>query len=125
MQNYRNCFRPYRRRHGRMIFGVCGGLADHLELPAWAVRIGFILLASFNQAFILLYLALGLFMRATPREPFQSFADEEVYNSYQTSRGDTLDRVERTFDKIDKRLQNVESVVTRPGYEHEDEFRNL
>ena len=125
MHEYRNRFRPYRRRHGRMIFGVCGGLADHLDLSAWAVRIGFILLAAFNQAFILLYLALALFMKSTPSEPFHSFQDEEVYNSYQTSRGDTLDRVERTFRNIDKRLQNVESVVTRPGYEHEDEFRNL
>ena len=125
MQHYRNRFRPYRRRHGRMIFGVCGGLADHLDLPAWAVRVGFILLACFNQSFILLYLALALLMRSTPSEPFHSFQDEELYNSYQTSSGDTLDRVERTFRNIDKRLQNVESVVTRPGYEHEDEFRNL
>jgi phage shock protein C len=108
-----------------MIFGVCGGLADHLDLPAWAVRIGFILLAGFNQAFILLYLGLAIFMKSAPREPFRSFEDEEVYNSYQTSRGDTLDRVERTFRNIEKRLQNVESVVTRPGYEHEDEFRKL
>ena len=100
-------------------------LADHLELPAWALRIGFILLASFNQAFILLYLALGLFMQTAPREPFHSFDDEEVYNSYQTSRGDTLDRVERSFKNLDKRMQNIETIVTRPGYEHEDEFRRL
>jgi len=125
MREYRNSFRPYRRRRGRLIFGVCGGLADHLDLPAWAVRVGFILLAGFNQAFILLYLALALFMKSAPSEPFHNFQDEEVYNSYQTSRGDTLDRVERTFRNIEKRLQNVESVVTRPGYEHEDEFRNL
>jgi phage shock protein C len=108
-----------------MIFGVCGGLADHLELPAWAVRVGFLILASINQAFILLYLALAIFMRPAPREPFRSFAEEEVTHSYQTSRGDTLDRVERTFRNLDKRLQNVETIVTRPGFEHEDEFRRL
>ena len=125
MHAYRQRFRPYRRRRGRMIFGVCGGIADHLELPAWALRIGFILLASFNQAFILLYLALGLFMKAAPRKAFRSFEDEEVYNSYQTSRGDTLDRVERSFNNLDKRMQNIETIVTRPGYGHEDEFRSL
>lgn len=125
MHAYRQCFRPYRRRQGRMIFGVCGGIADHLELPAWALRIGFILLASFNQAFILLYLALGLFMKAAPRKAFRSFEDEEVYNSYQTSRGNTLDRVERSFENLDKRMQNIETIVTRPGFEHEDEFRSL
>lgn len=125
MRTYRQCFRPYRRRRGRMIFGVCGGIADHLELPAWALRVGFILLASFNQAFILLYLVMGLIMKAAPRKPFRNFEDEEVYNSYQTSRGDTLDRVERSFKNLDKRMQNIETIVTRPGYEHEDEFRSL
>jgi len=108
-----------------MIFGVCGGIADHLELPAWALRVGFILLASFNQAFILLYLVMGLIMKAAPRKPFRNFEDEEVYNSYQTSHGDTLDRVERSFKNLDKRMQNIETIVTRPGYEHEDEFRSL
>lgn len=125
MHAYRHRFRPYRRRHGRMIFGVCGGLADHLELPAWAVRVGFIILACANQAFILLYLALAIFMRPAPRDPYRSFAEEEVAHSYSTSRGDTLDRVERTFRNLDKRLQNVETIVTRPGFEHEDEFRRL
>ena len=123
--SYRQRFRPYRRRRGRMIFGVCGGLADHLDLPSWVLRVGFILLAAANQAFILLYVALAIFMRPAPREPFRSFDDEEVVNSYRTSRGDTLDRVERTFRNLDKRLQNIETVVTRPGYEHEDEFRRL
>jgi len=108
-----------------MIFGVCGGLADHLDLPAWTLRVGFILLAAANQAFILLYVALAVFMRPEPREPFHSFADEEVANSYATSRGDTLDRVERTFKRLDRRLQSLESTVTRPGFEHEDEFRRL
>ena len=125
MHTYKQHFRPYRRRKGRMIFGVCGGLGDHLELPAWTLRVGFILLTCFNQAFILLYLVLGILMKPVPREPFHSFEDEEVYNSYHTSRGDTLDRVERSFKNLDKRMQNIETIVTRPGHEHEDEFRRL
>ena len=77
------------------------------------------------QTLGILLITLAIFMRPAPRDPFRSFEEEEVAHSYQTSRGDTLDRVERTFRNLDKRLQNVESIVTRPGYEHEDEFRRL
>jgi phage shock protein C len=37
--------RLYRNRYGAMIGGVCSGLADYLGLPAWLVRLYFVLLA--------------------------------------------------------------------------------
>ncbi len=122
---YRRKLGVYRRRHGRWILGVCGGLADAFELPAWAVRLLFIILVCANSAFILLYLLLAFLMKPEPRQPFRDFEEEEVYHSYQTSRGDTLDRIQRSFDRLNKRLQNLETIVTRPNFEREDEFRKL
>ena len=108
----------YRRREKRMVLGVCGGLADAFELPAWIVRVLFL-------AFILLYLLLAFLMKPAPRAPFQSFDEEEVFHSYATSRAETLDKIDRLFKRLNKRVQNLETIVTRPHFEREDEFRKL
>ena len=44
-----------RRADHRVLAGVAGGLADYLSVPAWLVRLGFVILA-FTGAGILLYL---------------------------------------------------------------------
>lgn len=128
MDRYRQKFRIYRRRKGNVIFGVCGGLADHFELPAWAVRALFILFAivTGGLAFpVAVYLLLALWMKQEPREAFHDFNEEEVYNSYLTSRPETLDKLDRAFKRLDKRLQRLETIVTNPSFEHDEEFRRL
>lgn len=47
--------RLYRRRDGRLIAGVAGGIAAHLGLPALAVRALFVMLLPFNGLGVLLY----------------------------------------------------------------------
>ena len=123
--SYRQKLGFYRRRHGRMVLGVCGGLADAFELPTWAVRVLFVILVLANSAFILLYVLLAFLMKPEPRQPFQDFGEEEVFHSYHTSRADTLAKIERSFERLNQRLQNLETVVTRPNFERDDEFRNL
>ncbi|NTW22431.1 PspC domain-containing protein [Candidatus Falkowbacteria bacterium] len=54
--------RPKRSRADRIIFGVCGGLANHYELDATLIRILFILLALTNGVGIVLYLILAIMM---------------------------------------------------------------
>ena len=124
-KSYRQKLGLYRRRHGRMALGVCGGLADTFDLPAWCVRVLFVVLVSANTAFILLYLLLAFLMKPEPRQPFQDFGEEEVFHSYHTSRADTLAKIERSFERLNRRLQNLETVVTRPNFERDDEFRKL
>lgn len=122
---YRQKFRLYRRRHGRLLFGVCGGIADSFELPVWAVRVTFIILALVNSLFIALYVLLAFLMKPAPTAPYRDFAEEEFFNSYETSRPETLAKMERSFRSLDKRLQNLETVVTSPGFKYEKEFRDL
>ncbi|UCE02231.1 MAG: PspC domain-containing protein [Candidatus Latescibacterota bacterium] len=128
MSCYRRKFRAYRRRRGSVIFGVCGGLADHFDLPAWSIRALFILfvVATGGLAFpVALYLLLALWMKPEPREPFHNFNEEEVYNSYVTSRPETVEKLERSFSRLDKRLQRLESIVTNPSFECDEELRRL
>ncbi|MDK2983425.1 MAG: phage shock protein [Thermococcaceae archaeon] len=59
----------YRSRKNRIVFGVCGGLAEYFDVDPTIVRIIFIilLLASFGTA-VLLYLLLALVMPLEPEE---------------------------------------------------------
>jgi phage shock protein C len=52
----------YRSRTDKMIGGVCGGLAEVLDLDPTAVRMVFVLLALLGGHGILLYLILWIIM---------------------------------------------------------------
>ncbi len=56
-----------RRREGRHLAGVAGGLADHLRLPALWVRIAFAVLAGFGGFGILLYAGYWMFVPQAPK----------------------------------------------------------
>ncbi len=60
--------RLYRSRD-RQLFGVCAGIADHLEVSPQTVRIGAVLLTMFTSAPMLLaYFGLAVFLPVQPRE---------------------------------------------------------
>ena len=48
--------RLYRKSEGRIVAGVCTGLADYLGIDVTLVRLGFAALTIFGGAGILLYL---------------------------------------------------------------------
>ena len=54
--------RLHRSRQHRIIFGVCGGLADYFDVDATLVRLLFVLLAFVSGAGILIYLVLLIVM---------------------------------------------------------------
>lgn len=57
--------RLYRSRNDKMLFGVCGGLADYLNVDPTIVRLIMLFVWSTGAGFIA-YLAAGLIM---PEEP--------------------------------------------------------
>jgi phage shock protein PspC (stress-responsive transcriptional regulator) len=52
----------YRSRRNRMLFGVCGGLAEHFNVDPALVRLIAVLLALTNGVGIVVYLILALVM---------------------------------------------------------------
>ena len=58
--------RMQRRRTGRVLAGVAGGLADHLEVPVLWVRLAFAVLGALGGAGVVAYAMLWLF---APQEP--------------------------------------------------------
>jgi phage shock protein C len=116
----------YRSRNDRVLAGVCGGIAEHFDFAPWGVRaIAILLTPFFNVIVPIAYVVLACTMKEEPFREYRNEDEREFWDAYRHSRGEALRRVERMFDKLDKRLQRMESVVTSPGFEVEDEFKRL
>ena len=112
--------RLYRSRDG-MIFGVCKGLADYLNLQVAWVRIIAVVILLFTGIWpiAVLYLVAALVMKFEPVLPLETEEAEEFYNSYTSSRSLALHRLKRTFDSLDRRIQHIETAVTAREYDWE------
>ena len=108
----------YRSRRG-MIMGVCRGIADHLNLRVFWVRVvallGFLFTGFWPVG--ILYIIAGLILRPEPVVPLENEQDQEFYQSYTDSRDSAIQRLKRKFDNIDRRIQRMEDTVTRREFE--------
>jgi len=102
-----------------MIFGVCQGIADYLNLKVLWVRIiaVTILICTGIWPIVVIYLVAALLMKPEPILPLETEEAQEFYNSYTSSRSLALHRLKRTFDNLDRRIQRVESTVTAREYD--------
>jgi len=72
----------YRSSTDRIISGVCGGLAEHLEIDPTLVRVIFIVLALMSGVGVIIYLALALLVPSrgqegkSPKETIKEGAEE-------------------------------------------------
>lgn len=115
---------PYRSRKG-MFFGVCRGLADYFDFSVFWIRVLTILTFIFTGFTVgVVYIVAALVMKLEPVLPFESDGDHEFYNSYTTSRPMALRRLQSTFQRLDKRIQRMESIVTARDYDWDQRLRN-
>jgi phage shock protein PspC (stress-responsive transcriptional regulator) len=72
--------RLIRSRDNRMLFGVCAGLADYLNVDPVIVRLLAVLLTLWNGVGLLIYLVLALVMpqEADVAPKANAFNDEEI-----------------------------------------------
>jgi phage shock protein C len=110
--------RLYRARNGR-IFGVCAGLARYLDMNLGALRL-FVVIATVMTGIwpvLIAYVVAGLVMKLEPAMPLENEAEAEFYNSYTGSRTLALHRLKETYDRLDRRIQRMESIVTAREYD--------
>lgn len=110
--------RPLFRSRRGIIFGVCRGLADYFNLSVFWMRLGaavMFVLTGFWPV-VIAYLAAALLMKPEPVVPFRSEDDAEFYASYAGSRTGALQRIKRSFDSLDRRIQRMEDIVTSREY---------
>ncbi len=110
----------YRSRHG-VIFGVCRGIADYLNISVFwtrAIAVACLLLSGL-WPIVGIYLVAALLMKLEPVVPFVDDSDREFYSSYTASRRMALGRLKNTLESLDRRIQRVENVVTSREYDWE------
>jgi len=59
--------RLYRSDSDRMIFGICGGLADYLNIDSTLIRLAFVLLLFLGGHGLLVYLVMALIIPLEPK----------------------------------------------------------
>jgi phage shock protein C len=102
-----------------MILGVCKGLAEHLGFSVfWMRAIAVVILICTGLWPITgLYLLAALVMKPEPVLPFTSAGEEEFYGSFTRSRQMALGRLNRTFERLNRRIERMESIVTARDYD--------
>ncbi len=108
----------YRSRSG-VIFGVCRGLAEYLDISVFWTRVVAIGVLIFTGLWPVLgiYFIAALLMKPEPVLPLKTEEDEEFYQSFTSSRRMALHRLKRTFDNLDRRIQRMESIVTARDFD--------
>lgn len=117
----------YRSAHDKMILGVCGGVAEYFNWSANVLRLLVIVLAIATAVMpiVIGYLVLGVLLKPAPERPFADAADQEFWTIYQDSPSLAMGKLDRQYDELDRRLQRLESIVTSPRFDLDEQYRNL
>lgn len=111
------------RSNDSVIFGVCGGIAEYFDLSPWGVRLVWVLLVIIGLPFtIVAYIALALLLK---RKPLPQMPPYEEWRERAYTNSDRLRQVAERFEKLDRRLQRMESIVTSPQFRIERECNEL
>ncbi|MFZ0614548.1 MAG: envelope stress response membrane protein PspC [Desulfobacterales bacterium] len=108
----------YRSRRG-ILLGVCRGIAEYFDFSVfWArtIAVGLFILTGF-WPITGLYLLAALMMKPAPVIPLDSEDEQEFYDSYTGNRHRALKRLKHRFERLERRIQRMEHVVTEPEYD--------
>ena len=111
----------YRSRNG-MICGVCKGIAEYYAFDVFWTRVLTVVAASFVGVWpaVFMYIIAAMVMKPEPVLPLVTEEDEEFYHSYSGSRTMALNRLKRTYDNLDRRIQRIESAVTARDFDWDE-----
>jgi phage shock protein C len=125
----------YRNTRDRKVAGVCAGLADHLNVDHWVIRLaalgGFIF---FNSLMFFAYLGAWIAMAPRPDEvseaPYRY--DEDMRQDrpvnmfrYPLSPSERLSTARSRMAKIVERTERIERYVTSSRFELDSEFSKM
>lgn len=115
----------YRSRDGK-ILGVIQGLSNHFDFNVFWLRVFAIILVCMGGVWpvVILYFLAGFLMKPEPVVPIATPEEDEFYDSYIHSRGVATRRLKRHFEKLDRRIQRMENIVTDPEFEWEQRMHS-
>ncbi|MDP6439600.1 MAG: PspC domain-containing protein [Candidatus Brocadiia bacterium] len=102
-----------------MILGVCRGITEYADVSVFWVRLGAVALLVMSGVWpmVVVYVLAALLMKKEPVVTFSSDFDREFYESYASNRTLALRRLNRIYQRLDRRIQRIESTVTARGFD--------
>ena len=123
-----NPHRLYRDPDGGILFGVCAGFGEYMDVAAWKLRLALLVLMFFvPPAAFGLYLLAAIFMPRRPRRrPEPADPDEDRFWRAVSGRpSETFHALRHRFRELDARLASMERVVTSDEFRLAREIDNL
>ncbi|NIA16437.1 MAG: envelope stress response membrane protein PspC [Nitrospiraceae bacterium] len=110
----------YRSRRG-ILFGVCRGIGEYTNFSVFWIRVIVVAATFFSGLWPVpaAYFLAALLMKLEPVAKIHNDEEREFYSSFTASRAMALQRVKRAFDRLDRRVQRMESIVTSKEYDWE------
>ena len=107
----------YRSNRDRVICGVCGGIGEYFDIAPWGVRLVWVLLTVVAWPFMIIaYIAMAFAFKPADAQEFSPAHHEPKYD---------LASLQVRFQSLDRRISRIESVVTRPSFSLEEDYRRL
>jgi phage shock protein C len=120
---------PHRlyRGPGRVLGGVCSGIAAYFGWRTWIVRVAaLILLVMFTAPALIAYLGAWLLLRPRPGEPlYETPEAERFWRTVSTKPRVTFSELRHKFRRIEGRIAEMERAVTSEEYRLKRAFRDL
>ena len=109
---------PYRSRRG-IVLGVCRGIAEYADWSVFWVRLATVAILILTGLWPILgiYLLAAFLMAKEPVVEFSSDSDREFYESYASNRSLALNRLNRIYDRLNRRIERIEHTVTARGFD--------
>ena len=123
-----NPHRLYRNPRDGMIFGVCAGLADYMDVAAWKLRLALIVFAFFfPPGSVVIYLLAAVFLRSRPEvHVWPADAEEDRFWRAVSGRpSETFHALRHRYRELDARLATMEHVVTSEEFRLAREIDSL
>lgn len=119
-------YRLWRSRTDSKIAGVCGGIAEYMNIDTWIVRVGFIIgFFAFTPVFLFGYIILWWLLKERPAGLYESREEEVFWRDVATKPDQTLSGLRGKFRDLDRDIGKLEGFVASREYDLHRQFRDL
>jgi phage shock protein C len=114
----------YRSRDG-VIFGVCKGFAEYFDFSVFWTRTVAVLLLLLSGLWptMAVYFIAALLMKPKPVIALQTKEERDFYDSYVHSKRSTMDHLKRRYERLERRIQQMEHTVTSREFDWDQKLK--
>jgi phage shock protein C len=104
--------------------GVCRGVADYFDFPAFWIRAVLIVVFIFTGFWpiIGIYILAALLMKSAPGASGRDGKKHNIHCRYYRAGRDTADRLKRQWRHLEKRIRRMEDKVTSREFDWNNRF---